>query len=65
MSEVKALVDAGDLEVAGENELTLTGYTKDGAEFTGTQTITVINVKPVGPGHLLGVMPGVIMLLLE
>ena len=48
MSEVKALADAGALQVPGENELTLVGYTTDGAEFTGTQTITVINVKPTG-----------------
>ncbi|MBN2373992.1 hypothetical protein JXL19_09425 [bacterium] len=50
MSEVKAMADAGDLVVPGENELTLIGYTKDGAEFTGTQTITVINVLPSGSG---------------
>ena len=48
MSEVKALADAGGLQVPGENELTLVGYTTDGAEFTGTQTITVINVQPIG-----------------
>jgi len=48
MSEVKALADAGALQVPGENTLTLVGSTKDGAVFTGTQTITVINVKPTG-----------------
>jgi hypothetical protein len=51
MSEVKALADAGALQVPGENELTLVGYTPDGAEFTGTQTIMVINVLPSGPGR--------------
>ena len=51
MSEVKALADSGDLEVPGENELTLDGYTTDGAEFTGSQTITVIDVEPVGAGR--------------
>ena len=50
MSEVKALADTGDLDVPGENELTLFGYTTDGAEFTGLQTITVIDVKPAGAG---------------
>jgi hypothetical protein len=45
MSEVKALAEVGGLEVPGENELTLVGYTTDGAEFTGSQTITVINVS--------------------
>jgi hypothetical protein len=45
MSEVKALAVSGGLKVPGENELTLVGTTTDGAEFTGTQTITVINVK--------------------
>jgi hypothetical protein len=48
MSEVKALADTGGLDVPGENELTLVGYTTDGAEFTGSQTITVINVEPAG-----------------
>lgn len=47
-NEVKALAETGALTVPGENELTLVGYTKDGAEFTGTQTITVIDVVPVG-----------------
>ncbi len=50
MSEVKALADSGALEVPGENELTLVGSTTDGAEFTGAQTITVINVEPSGSG---------------
>ena len=50
MTEVKALADTGGLTVPGENELTLIGYTKDGAEFTGTQMITVINVEPAGAG---------------
>jgi len=50
MSEVKALVDTGKLTCPGENELTLIGYTKDGEEFTGTETITVINVEPSGSG---------------
>lgn len=48
MSEVKALADSGALVVPGENELTLAGSTTDGGVFTGTQTITVINVKPIG-----------------
>ncbi len=51
MSEVKALADTGDLEVPGENEITLVGTTTDGATFTGTQTITVINVQPSGSGR--------------
>jgi hypothetical protein len=50
MSEVKALALTGNLEVPGENELTLTGYTNDRAEFTGTQSITVIDVLPTGSG---------------
>jgi len=50
MSEVKALADTGDLQVPGENELTLVGTTTDGATFTGTQTITVINIQPSGSG---------------
>lgn len=50
MSEVKALADTGALTVPGENELTLVGYTTDEAEFTGTQTITVINILPSGSG---------------
>ena len=50
MSEVKALADNGDLTVPGENKLTLVGYTTEGAEFTGSETITVINVDPAGAG---------------
>jgi hypothetical protein len=50
MSEVKALADTGDLNVPGENELTLVGYTTEGVEFTGAQTITVINIEPAGAG---------------
>ncbi len=46
MSEVKAL--AATLNVPGENELKLVGTTIDGSPFTGTQTITVIDVQPVG-----------------
>lgn len=48
MTEVKDLADDGGLKVPGENELTLIGSTTDGAEFKGTQTITVINVQPSG-----------------
>jgi hypothetical protein len=51
MSEVKDLAKSGDLTVPGENELTLVGTTTDGATFTGTQTITVIDVTPSGSGH--------------
>jgi len=50
MDEVKALADSGDLTVPGENELTLVGYTTDGTEFTGSQTITVIDIEPAGAG---------------
>ncbi len=50
MSDVKALAEAGELEVPGENVLTLTGYTNDGEEFTGTETIVVIDVQPAGSG---------------
>jgi len=50
MTEVKALADIGALTVPGENELTLVGTTTDNAAFTGTQTITVINVFPTGTG---------------
>jgi len=50
MGEVKALADTGDLQVPGENEITLVGTTTDGATFTGTQTITVINIYPTGSG---------------
>ena len=52
MSEVKALADSGVLTVPGENELTLVGYTTEGTEFTGAQTITVINVEPEGAGEV-------------
>lgn len=48
MTDVKALADSKTLQVPGENELTLNGSTTDGATFTGTQTITVINVTPSG-----------------
>jgi len=51
MEEVKALADSGDLIVPGENELTLVGYTTEGAEFVGTYSITVINVEPEGSGR--------------
>jgi hypothetical protein len=50
MTEVKALADSGDLEVPGENVLSLLGYTTDGAEFTGSEVITVIDVEPAGAG---------------
>jgi len=50
MSEVKALVDTGDLKCPDENELTLTGITADNEAFTGTTMITVIDVKPSGSG---------------
>jgi len=50
MSEVKALADTGGLAVPGENELTLIGWTTEGTEFFGVQTITVINVQPAGSG---------------
>jgi len=50
MTEVKALADSGDLNVPGENELTLVGYTTDGSEFTGSQVITVIDIDPAGKG---------------
>jgi hypothetical protein len=48
MEEVKALAETGVLDVPGENELILIGYDINGAEFTGYQTITVINVEPAG-----------------
>ncbi len=48
MSEVKALDDSGDLDVPGDNELTLVGYTTNGVEFTGSQVITVIDIEPAG-----------------
>ncbi|MBI9072068.1 MAG: hypothetical protein JEY94_10745 [Melioribacteraceae bacterium] len=44
MDEVKKLAE--NLTVPGENELTLTGYTVDGTDFIGTETITVINNLP-------------------
>jgi len=50
MSDIKALAATGQLVVPGENELTLNGTTTDGAEFTGTQSITVIDVQPAGAG---------------
>jgi len=50
MSEVKALADTGDLEVPGENTLSLVGYTTEGTEFTGYHVITVIDVVPAGAG---------------
>ena len=50
MSEVKALADSGDLDVPGENTLSLIGYTTEGVEFTGSQVITVIDVEPAGTG---------------
>jgi hypothetical protein len=50
MSEVKALAESGDLDVPGENELSLIGYTTEGTEFTGSQVITVIDVEPAGAG---------------
>jgi hypothetical protein len=49
MSEVKALADS--LTLPGEYDLTLTGWTNDGAKFTGTQKITIINVTPSGSGR--------------
>ena len=51
MSEVKALADNGDLDVPGDNVLTVEGYTIDGAEFTGSQVITVIDIDPAGAGR--------------
>ena len=50
MSEVKALADDGGLIAPGETELTLVGYTIEGTEFTGAQTITVIDIVPAGAG---------------
>jgi len=50
MEEVKALAETGVLDVPGENELTLVGYTTEGVEFTGIQTITVIDITPAGAG---------------
>ena len=51
MTEVKALADSGGLTVPGENTLELVGYTTDGAEFTGSQTITVIDVSTSKAGR--------------
>ena len=51
MSEVKALAESGDLDVPGDNVLSLVGYTTDGAEFTGSQVITVIDIEPAGGGR--------------
>ena len=48
MSEVKALDDSGDLDVPGDNLLSLEGYTTNGVEFTGSQVITVIDIEPAG-----------------
>jgi hypothetical protein len=49
MAEVKALAKTGDLTVPGENVLTLIGTTtSEGATFTGTTNITVIDVVPAG-----------------
>ncbi len=45
MEEVKALAEIGSLTVPGENELTLVGFTTEDEKFTGTQTITVIDVS--------------------
>jgi hypothetical protein len=50
MSEVKALAESGDLDVPGENELSLIGYTTEGTEFTGSQVITIIDVESAGAG---------------
>jgi len=50
MSEVKALADSGDLDVPGDNVLSLVGYTTEGVEFTGSQVISVIDVVPSGSG---------------
>ncbi len=54
MSEVKALYNGGDLdpvELPGEITLVLVGDTIDGEVFTGSQTITVIDVEPAGTGR--------------
>ena len=50
MDEVKALADSDLLTVPGENELILTGVTTSDEEFTGSDVITVIDVKPAGKG---------------
>jgi hypothetical protein len=51
MEEVKALADADNLTVPGENELTLVGYTTEGTEFTGSYSITVIDIQPAAKGR--------------
>lgn len=48
MTEVKALADSDGLTVPGENTLTLIGTTTDGATFTRSTFITIINVQPAG-----------------
>ncbi len=45
MDEVKTLEG---LIIGGDNLLTLTGMTSDGAAFIGTQIIKVIDIKPKG-----------------
>ena len=50
MNEVKALANSGDLDVPGDNVLTLVGYTTEGTEFTGSQVITVIDIESAGAG---------------
>ena len=47
MEEVEKLVLEGDLDL-GENELELSGYTKSGIFFTGSQFISVIDITSVG-----------------
>ena len=47
MEEVEKLVLEGDLDL-GENELKLSGYTKSGILFTGSQSISVIDITSVG-----------------
>lgn len=51
MTEVKALADSGGLTVPDENTLELVGYTTDGPEFIGSQTITVIDVSTSKAGR--------------
>jgi hypothetical protein len=54
MTDVKELVETlvADevLTLPAQMHLTLTGVVRDGTEFTGTQTITVIDVVPTGTG---------------
>ena len=50
MSQVKALADSGGLNVPGDNDLILEGSTKDGADFTGLDTITVIDIAAASAG---------------